>query len=151
MHSSTTLAALVAHWRKLTRRQETPDSELLRRLVGQRDAAAFEVLLERYAPLVWGVCRRMVRSEADCEDAFQAVFLALFRRAHSIDPRPPLGAWLHGAAVRAAFKATANAARKRPLTSVCEQTTTGDVADALHCEVPIRGLNRSSLAVRHLA
>ncbi len=73
----------------------------------------------------------MVRSEIDCEDAFQAVFLALFRRAQSIDPRQPLGGWLHGAAVRAAFKATANAARSRPLTAVCEQTTTGDIADEL--------------------
>lgn len=131
MNSSTTLAALVAHCRKLSRRQQVPDAQLLRRFVDQREAAAYEQLLERYAPLVWGVCRRIVRKEADCEDAFQAVFLALFRQAGSIDPQRPLGAWLHGVAVRAALKAAMDSARKHPLTAVSEQTTTGDVAEEL--------------------
>jgi hypothetical protein len=52
MKSSTTLAALVAHCRKLARRQHTPDAQLLRRFVERREAAAFEELVERYAPLV---------------------------------------------------------------------------------------------------
>ncbi|HZV07760.1 MAG TPA: sigma-70 family RNA polymerase sigma factor [Gemmataceae bacterium] len=131
MMSSTTLAALVAHCRKLTRRQQTPDAELLRRFVGQREATAFEELLERYASLVWGVCRRIVRNETDCEDAFQAVFLALFRQAHLIQPHRPLGAWLHGVAVRAAFKAASAPTQKHLLAEVPEQGTAGDVADEL--------------------
>jgi RNA polymerase sigma factor (sigma-70 family) len=131
MKSSTTLAALVAHCRKLARRQQTSDAELLRRFIHQRQAAAFEELLERYAPLVWGVCRRIVRSEPDCEDAFQAVFLALFRQASSVDPERPLGAWLHGVAVRTALKAAKDSARQHISASVPEQATVGDVADEL--------------------
>jgi DNA-directed RNA polymerase specialized sigma24 family protein len=99
MRSSTTLAALIAHCRKAARRQQGPDAELLSRFVVQRDTAAFEELLERHAPLVWSVCRRMLSSEADCEDAFQATFLVLVRRAGSINPGRPLGAWLHTVAV----------------------------------------------------
>jgi RNA polymerase sigma factor (sigma-70 family) len=131
MKSSTTLAALVAHCRKLARLQQTPDAELLRRFVVHREAAAFEKLLERYASLVWGVCRRIVRNETDCEDAFQAVFLALFRQAHSIDPHRPLGAWLHGVAVHAALKAASASTRKQLLAAVPEHATPGDVADEL--------------------
>ncbi|HTU91073.1 MAG TPA: sigma-70 family RNA polymerase sigma factor, partial [Gemmataceae bacterium] len=131
MQSSTTLAALVAHCRKLTRRQHTPDAELLRRFAASRDNTAFEELLERYAPLVWGVCRRIVSNEADCEDAFQAVFVALFRQAGAVDPQRPLGAWLHGVAVHAALKAAARSARQPPLATVPERATIGDIADEL--------------------
>jgi RNA polymerase sigma factor (sigma-70 family) len=131
MKSSTTLAALVAHCRKLTRRQQRPDAELLRRLFGQHDHAAFEELLERYAPLVWGVCRRVVSNEADCEDAFQAVFLTLFRKAAAIDPQRPLGAWLHGVAVRAAHKAAAHSARQPTIAVIPERATSGDCVDEL--------------------
>ncbi|MHB1425170.1 MAG: sigma-70 family RNA polymerase sigma factor [Gemmataceae bacterium] len=131
MNSSTTLAAFVAHCRKLARRQQTSDAELLARLVGQRDVAAFEELLQRYAPLVWGVCRRIVPCEADCEDAFQAAFLALFRQAASVDAERSLGAWLHGVAVHTARKAEASAARQRTNATIPERSTSGDVADAV--------------------
>ncbi|HTU90844.1 MAG TPA: sigma-70 family RNA polymerase sigma factor [Gemmataceae bacterium] len=131
MNSSTTLAALIAHCRKLVRTHQTPDAELLRRVSEQRDAAAFEELLERYAALVWGVCRRIVAGEADCEDAFQAVFLALFRQASTVDPERPLGAWLHGVAVRAAHKAAAQSARQPAIATIPERATLGDVADEL--------------------
>jgi hypothetical protein len=92
MKSSTTLAALVAHCRKLARRQQRSDAELLCCFVEQREAAAFEELVERYAPLVWSVCRRILPHEADCEDAFQAAFLSLVRQASCTQspsaPRP---------------------------------------------------------------
>ncbi|HZV07763.1 MAG TPA: sigma-70 family RNA polymerase sigma factor [Gemmataceae bacterium] len=131
MTSSTTLAALVAHCRKLARGPQTPDAELLRCFVERREASAFEELLERYAPLVWGVCRRISRNENDCEDAFQATFLSLVRQADTIDPNRPLGAWLHTIAVRASAKAKARVQRQRTQANVPERTTQGDLADEL--------------------
>jgi RNA polymerase sigma factor (sigma-70 family) len=104
---------------------------LLRRFVGQRDAATFEVLLERYAPLVWGVCRRILHRDMDCEDAFQATFLVLVLQANSIDPCRPLGAWLHTIAVRVSAKALARAQRQRTQSAIPERTTSGDIADEL--------------------
>ncbi|HEY7159529.1 MAG TPA: sigma factor, partial [Gemmataceae bacterium] len=80
--SATALIALIARCRALgPQHPQVPDAELLRRFAQQRAAAAFAELLERYAPLVWGVCRRILPVEADCEDAFQATFLALVRQA----------------------------------------------------------------------
>lgn len=131
MKSSTTLAALVAHCRKLAGCKHTSDAELLRRFVEQREAAAFEELLERYAPMVWGVCRRILPNEADCEDALQAAFVSLFRQAGSIDPNRPLGAWLHTIAVRTAAKARSRIHRLPTSAATPEQATHGDIADEL--------------------
>jgi RNA polymerase sigma factor (sigma-70 family) len=131
MKSSTTLAALVASCRKMARRHKAPDAELLRRFAGHRDAAAFEELVERYAPLVWGVCRRMLSSEADCEDAFQAAFLVLVRRANSIAAGRPLGAWLHTVAVHVSDKTRARVLRQPRQTITSEPAIGGDVADEL--------------------
>jgi RNA polymerase sigma factor (sigma-70 family) len=131
MKSFTTLAALVAHCHKLARRHQAPDGELLRRFAGQRDVAAFEELVERYAAVVWGVCRRMLSSEADCEDAFQATFLVLVRRASSIALGRPLGAWLHTVAVHVSNKARARALRQPRQTITSEPAIVSDVADEL--------------------
>jgi RNA polymerase sigma factor (sigma-70 family) len=131
MKSFTTLAALVAQYHKRARRPQAPDGELLRRFAGQRDAAAFEELVERYASMVWGVCRRMLSSEADCEDAFQATFLVLVRRASSIALGRPLGAWLHTVAVHVSDKTRARALRQPRQTISSEPATGGDIADEL--------------------
>lgn len=128
--SAATLTALIARYRALcSPRSQEADSELLRRFARQRDAAAFEELIERYAPLVWGVCRRIVFGEADCEDAFQATFLALVRKASSLDASRPLGGWLHTVAVRVAHKARSRARRQFGGAVLPERATPGDVAD----------------------
>ncbi len=89
------------------------DGQLLDRFVERREAAAFEVIVERFGPLVWGVCRRVLRDHHDAEDAFQATFLVLARKAASIMPREKLGNWLYGVAFQTSMKARATRARRR--------------------------------------
>src|SRR5438270_5633728 len=88
------------------------DAELLARFAAGRDEAAFEVLLWRHGPMVLGVCRRLLGSDADAEDAFQATFLALVRKAASIGKREALAAWLYKVAYRVALRVRAGTARR---------------------------------------
>jgi RNA polymerase sigma factor (sigma-70 family) len=92
-------------------REGVQDSELLARFVGQRDEAAFELLVRRHAALVLGVCRRIVGDEHHAEDAFQAAFLTLARKAGSIRQRGSLSSWLCKVAFRSALAAQASAGR----------------------------------------
>jgi RNA polymerase sigma factor (sigma-70 family) len=89
------------------------DGELLGAYVERRDPAAFEALLLRHGPMVLGVCRRILASAADAEDAFQATFLVLVRKAASVVPREMVGNWLYGVAYRTATSAHAMNARRR--------------------------------------
>jgi RNA polymerase sigma factor (sigma-70 family) len=88
------------------------DAQLLERFLAQRDEAAFEVLLWRHGPTVWRVCRRLLRQEQDAEDAFQATFLVLARKAGSIGRRAALGSWLYKVAYRVALRARAQAVQR---------------------------------------
>jgi RNA polymerase sigma-70 factor (ECF subfamily) len=88
------------------------DSELLERFVSRRDEPAFEALLHSHGPMVLGVCRRTLRREADAEDAFQATFLVLVRKAASIRPRNMVGNWLYGVAHSTALKARAMSTKR---------------------------------------
>jgi RNA polymerase sigma factor (sigma-70 family) len=89
------------------------DGQLLECFVRRRDEAAFEALVRRHGPMVLGVCRRVLRSHEDAEDAFQATFLVLVRKASAIGQRHLLGNWLYGVAYRTALDARAAAARRR--------------------------------------
>ena len=80
------------------------DAELLALFLSQQDAAAFEVLLRRHGPMVRAVCRGVLRNPADADDAFQATFLVLVRRAEAIRDRAAVGAWLYGVAGRVSRK-----------------------------------------------
>src|SRR5947209_5921500 len=101
-HRGTPLRQL---WQLLGRGRDTrsADRELLERFVASRDEAAFEALLHRHGPMVLGVCRRVLSSSHDAEDAFQATFLVLARKAGSIRQRVSIGPWLHGVASRLAL------------------------------------------------
>ncbi len=81
------------------------DAELLERFASQRDEAAFEALLQRHGPLVWSVCRRVLGEEHAAEDAFQATFLVLVRKARSVNKQASICSWLHGVALRVALRA----------------------------------------------
>ncbi len=89
------------------------DGQLLEAFVAHRDNVALEALIQRNARLVWAVCRRILPSHHDAEDAFQATFLVLVKRACSIMPRDMVGNWLYGVARRTALKARAAATKRR--------------------------------------
>jgi RNA polymerase sigma factor (sigma-70 family) len=89
------------------------DGELLARFVTERDGEAFAALVRRHGPMVLSVCRRVLRDRHDAEDAFQATFLVLAKKAGSVLNLRFLGGWLHGVAHRSALAARRAAAVRR--------------------------------------
>src|SRR5947209_19655419 len=89
------------------------DGQLLECFVSRREAAALEALVRRHASMVWGVCCRVLGNHHDAEDAFQATFLVLVRKAASIQPRAKVGNWIYGVAYQTALKGGATRARRR--------------------------------------
>jgi RNA polymerase sigma factor (sigma-70 family) len=109
------LAGVVRHLQRAALRGDgagPTDGELLESFITRRDPAAFECLIHRHGPMVQGVCRRLLRNEADVEDAFQATFLVLVRKADSVCPRSRVGGWLYGVARHTALKARALIGRR---------------------------------------
>ena len=87
------------------------DGQLLEAFIGRKDGETFDALLHRHGPMVMGVCFRVLRNHHDSEDAFQAAFLVLARKASSVRPREQVVNWLHGVAYRTALKARAMRAK----------------------------------------
>src|SRR3954451_17204972 len=114
MPSESTAQRLLPHLRRiaLAREVDTGDGPLLGRFVAERDGDAFAALVRRHGPMVLGVCRRGIGDAHLAEDAFQATFLVLARRAAVVRPRHLVGHWLYGVAYRTALKARGSAARR---------------------------------------
>src|SRR5260370_6044332 len=112
----TQISEVVQHLRRATLRHDEAgltDGQLLGRFIEQRDEAAVAVLVRRHGPMVWGVCRRILRTHHDAEDAFQATFLVLIRKAGSVRKREIVGNWLYGVARQTALWGTETAAKQR--------------------------------------
>src|SRR5262245_32837218 len=113
---------------------EQTDGRLLEDYIARREEVAFATLVRRHGPMVWGVCRRVLANHQDAEDAFQATFLVLVRKASSIVPRSMVGNWLYGVAQQTAIKARALAARRqlreRQVTDMPEPQVTSPDSDA---------------------
>ncbi len=89
------------------------DGQLLEHFISERDEMSFALLLRRHGAMVWSVCRRVLGNPHDADDAFQAAFLVLVRKADSIRPREAVGNWLYGVAYRTALEARGRIARRR--------------------------------------
>jgi RNA polymerase sigma factor (sigma-70 family) len=108
------ISAVVRFIQKLTGTRRTDllaDGSLLDRFVTHQDESAFATLMHRHGPLVVSVCRSILSNESDVEDAFQATFLVLVRKAGSISKRESLASWLYGVAYRIAVRAKSRAGR----------------------------------------
>jgi RNA polymerase sigma factor (sigma-70 family) len=92
---------------------DVTDGRLLENFITDRDMTALDLLVRRHAAMVWGVCRRVLADPHDAEDAFQATFLVLVRKAASVFPREMVGNWLYGVAHTTALRARATTARRR--------------------------------------
>jgi RNA polymerase sigma factor (sigma-70 family) len=107
---------------------DATDGQLLHRFATGHDEAAFTALLQRHGPMVMGVCQRVLRHRHDAEDAFQAAFLVLVRKAGSIASPELLGNWLYGVAYRTALRAKAERhAHERLVLDVPAEESTPDV------------------------
>jgi RNA polymerase sigma factor (sigma-70 family) len=137
--------------RSLSRLQGSPtddlsDVELLDRYRRGGEEAAFTLLVQRHGPAVLGVCRRVLGNAADADDAFQATFLVLLRKATSIRRGNSLGCWLHGVACRVAVKARTRRVPAAPAGEVFARSDRDPVGEASYRELvslldeEIRGL-----------
>jgi RNA polymerase sigma factor (sigma-70 family) len=123
---------------------ELPDGELVKRFAVLREEPAFVTLMHRHGPMVLGVCQSILREDQDAEDAFQATFLVLVRKARAIGKPASVASWLHGVALRLAMRVRAQAARRHagerravpmPSGKADEEVVWRDLRPVLHEEV----------------
>src|SRR5215469_16438467 len=93
--------------------EQWTDRQVLLAFCAHGEQSAFGALLARHGPMVLRVCRRVLRQEQDAEDAFQATFLVLAKKAASLRKTEALASWLHGVAHRVALRARRDAGRRR--------------------------------------
>ena len=91
---------------------QLPDRELLGQFIAGHDPTTFAALVSRHGPMIFHLCRRILRNDHDAEEIFQATFLVLARRAEAVRRHESVGGWLYGVARRLASKARATAARR---------------------------------------
>jgi RNA polymerase sigma factor (sigma-70 family) len=141
------MSEVMQHFRRITLLRDgadLSDGQLLEDYINRRDPGALAALVRRHAPMVWGVCRRVLPDYHDAEDAFQATFLVLVRKAASIASRELLANWLYGVAHRTALKARSIAARRKrrerqvakvPEPAAAEEDLWGDLQPLLDQEL----------------
>ena len=112
--------------------RQQSDLQLLQHFIAERDEAAFAVLVRRHGGMVLEVARGVLRHQQDAEDVFQAAFLVLARKAHTIRKQKALSSWLHGVAYRLALKAKSRSDRRR----VCEWDGFENRPTSQHREAP---------------
>src|SRR5262249_35748993 len=105
------------------------DAQLLERFISQRDEVAFELIVRRYGSLVMRVCRRILPARHDAEDAFQATFLVLVRKARSIGKRESVASWLYKVAYRVALRVNRRAYRD-PIMSLSAEAVAVPAAES---------------------
>lgn len=93
--------------------ESAADGQLLERFALQNDEAAFEALMEQHGPMVWGLCQRILRDRQHAEDAFQATFLILSRKAGSIRRSDSVAGWLYRVAYRVALELKSKVSRRQ--------------------------------------
>jgi RNA polymerase sigma factor (sigma-70 family) len=114
--------------------RSVPDALLLERFLQKQDEAAFELLTWRHGAMVYGVCQRILRHAQDAEDAFQATFLTLARKAATICKRESVGGWLYRVAFRIALRAKAQRTHRARLEKLLD-------------DVPVQGRSVDPVAV----
>jgi RNA polymerase sigma factor (sigma-70 family) len=147
------MSQVVQHLRRAARLPGEPDltdGQLLACFIARRDEEAFGALVRRHGPMVWGVCRRVLGCPHDAEDAFQATFLVLVRKAGLISSRELLANWLYGVAHRTALHAKITnlrrRAKERQVASMPERAAQNDLERDL---VPLLDRQLSRLAEKY--
>jgi RNA polymerase sigma factor (sigma-70 family) len=135
------------------------DGQLLEDYIRRRDKATLAALVHRHGRMVWGVCRRVLSNYHDAEDAFQATFLVLVRRAASIASPELLANWLYGVAHQTAMKARATVAKRKtrerqvtemPEPAVVEQGDKGSIVEKTESHLGLIFVARSTLDIECL-